>query len=70
MVSLLSLNFKKELYLIPCAVVFLLIEKTIIEDDKVKTNGEIFEKNQNYTYILMYFGKFLTFLVYLIKSCF
>ena len=70
MVSLLSLNFKKELYLIPLAVIFLLIEKTIIEDDKVKTNGEIFEKNQNYTYILMYFGKFLTFLVYLIKSCF
>ncbi len=70
MVSLLSLNFKKELYLIPCAVVFLLIEKTIIEDDKVKTNGEIFEKNQNYTNILMYFGEFLTFLVYLIKNCF
>ena len=50
--------------------IFLLFEKTIIEDDKVKTNGEIFEKNQNYTYILMYFGKFLTFFVYLIKSCF
>ena len=42
MVSLLSLNFKKELYLIPLAVIFLLIEKNIIEYDKVKTNGEIF----------------------------
>ena len=70
MVSLLSFNFQKELYLIPLAVIFLLAEKIIIEDDKIKSNGEIFEKNQNYTIFLMYLGEFLSFFVYRITKCF
>ena len=57
---LLSLNFKKELFIIPLAVILLLVEKIMIEEDKIKTNGEIFEKNTNYTNILMYFGEFLS----------
>ena len=69
MVSLLSFNFQKELYLIPLAVIFLLVEKITIEDDKIK-GGEIFEKNQNYTIFLIYFGELLSFFVYRIIKCF
>ena len=67
---LLSLNFKKELFIIPLAVILLLVEKIMIEEDEIKTNGEIFEKNTNYTNILMYFGEFLSIFVYLIKNYF
>ena len=67
---LLSLNFKKELFIIPLAVILLLVEKIMIEEDKIKTNGDIFEKNTNYTNILMYFGEFLSIFVYLIKNYF
>ena len=62
MVSLLTLSFKKELFIIPLAVIPLIIEKILIIQDQIKTNGDIFANNQNYINLLMYFGEFLSIL--------
>ena len=64
MVSLLTLSFKKELFIIPLAVIPLIIEKILIIQDQIKTNGDIFANNQNYINLLMYFGEFLSILIY------
>ena len=64
MVSLLTLSFKKELFIIPLAVIPLIIEKILIIQDQIKTNGDIFANNQNYINLLMYIGEFLSILIY------
>ena len=70
MVSLLTLSFTKELYIIPLAVIPLLIEKILIIQDKIKTNGEIFSNNPNYTNLLMYLAEIFSIFIYFLTKIF
>ena len=70
MVSLLTLSFTKELYIILLAVIPLLIEKILIIQDKIKTNGEIFSNNPNYTNLLMYLAEIFSIFIYFLTKIF